>query len=1066
MTCRNGSWKAVHARHQQWSADGTWERLVKQVQAEADAAGEIDWDMSVASTTVRAHQHAAGARIDPPQPPASKGTRWETPGRAVVEGSFNRLGAALCRWWVAGESGHRRTPAPSSLDGKQCAHAGHYPGAGTRAWEKTNSVDEARALLADYGQWAKDDTATDAARYEALTELVASLLEQVITDDAVRRVDLEGLPGLGFEFEGRDYLLSLAIGPNHARGRAVLSARQSGLEFERWALLWWTATITPDVDDLDQVEDAVRAFGVVLDRTHLDAAVGGLRSLPELIRDTFRQRQPHIPLARLLTASLPPDRPWPMTPAARISPAVRVEMQAQAPLAAELLFVGVRALTDPPSGLAARSWPGGTSLLITGAHGVMEVGTRGAARWRLELSGCHGIPLLQPDDALLVMCGPALVRWHDGALTVLAGAFEEGAQLLAGPSGEPWVLSGSGVTFGAGDGTLALTRVGSALGDQLRYPIAFEAAVRSAVWLDGRRFFLAAGGHSTVVDLGRSTDAGRREQWIPTAGHYPAHLLADGSGHVLSASPDGSGNHVLLHRTLVADRASETVADLRLAQVFGLAQTDRADGPVYLLASLPDNDPSRMRPVVVKLSSDQLASEGDTDPARARLQRYELVSGSARGEKKDYRLERLPLAEGGQAEVFRAMHKASRVDVAFKRRLGKGARERRRMAREIEFAQRLGDHPHVMPVLDFSPDHAWFVMPMAQATAEDRRSNLLEPGRLRELVDAVASALSAAHEHGDGWLHRDIKPSNILYLEDRWVLADWGIVRRPRGQTSDLGVLTNGALGTEGFAAPELASDAHDATFASDIYSLGQLIGWILTGTWPQPNVPLLPPPGPWYGVVRRATHLTPSLRPQNIASFLDLVEKETTPAAGLPIVQARQLLKAAADQGSAVGQLLDLAADRPGDYELYLEAVAALDIEVAGPVLLSDVPRAVAVFKAMASHARGDERGNWPQFEETDRAIWWLLAAAAAASREEQWMLLDSAVDSMCVWDGSCDQWKPQNSIREWLRTLAGQAATVVASVLRQHPYSARHFHELIEERGVEVSLRGAIHEALAELS
>ena len=81
-------------------------------------------------------------------------------------------------------------------------------------------------------------------------------------------------------------------------------------ESERWALLWWTPTATPYDDDLDRVEDAVRAFGVVLDRARLDAAVAGLRSLPVLIRDTFRQRRPHLPLAELLNASHPPADPW------------------------------------------------------------------------------------------------------------------------------------------------------------------------------------------------------------------------------------------------------------------------------------------------------------------------------------------------------------------------------------------------------------------------------------------------------------------------------------------------------------------------------------------------------------------------------------------------------------------------------------------------------------------------------------------------------------------------------------------------------------------------------------
>jgi len=86
---RFGPWKTVYERHRLWSADGTWERLLQQVQAEADAAGEFDWDISVDSTIVRAHQHAAGARTDPPPPLSSKGDglaehQDETPWQSLV----------------------------------------------------------------------------------------------------------------------------------------------------------------------------------------------------------------------------------------------------------------------------------------------------------------------------------------------------------------------------------------------------------------------------------------------------------------------------------------------------------------------------------------------------------------------------------------------------------------------------------------------------------------------------------------------------------------------------------------------------------------------------------------------------------------------------------------------------------------------------------------------------------------------------------------------------------------------------------------------------------------------
>ncbi|WP_420802361.1 IS5 family transposase [Streptomyces taklimakanensis] len=81
---RFGPWKTVCERHRLWSADGTWERLLQQIQAAADAADEIDWNVAVDSTIVRAHQHAAGAHTEPPPALAPKGAEPRTPGRNAV----------------------------------------------------------------------------------------------------------------------------------------------------------------------------------------------------------------------------------------------------------------------------------------------------------------------------------------------------------------------------------------------------------------------------------------------------------------------------------------------------------------------------------------------------------------------------------------------------------------------------------------------------------------------------------------------------------------------------------------------------------------------------------------------------------------------------------------------------------------------------------------------------------------------------------------------------------------------------------------------------------------------
>ncbi|WP_406116402.1 IS5 family transposase [Streptomyces sp. NBC_01014] len=59
---RYGPWATLHTRFRRWALDGTFEHMLSAAQARADAAGDIDWLVSVDSTIVRAHQHAAGAR--------------------------------------------------------------------------------------------------------------------------------------------------------------------------------------------------------------------------------------------------------------------------------------------------------------------------------------------------------------------------------------------------------------------------------------------------------------------------------------------------------------------------------------------------------------------------------------------------------------------------------------------------------------------------------------------------------------------------------------------------------------------------------------------------------------------------------------------------------------------------------------------------------------------------------------------------------------------------------------------------------------------------------------------
>jgi transposase len=53
-----GPWQTVWKRHKRFCTDGTWDKIHARLVAEADAAGEVDWSVSVDSTVNRAHQHA------------------------------------------------------------------------------------------------------------------------------------------------------------------------------------------------------------------------------------------------------------------------------------------------------------------------------------------------------------------------------------------------------------------------------------------------------------------------------------------------------------------------------------------------------------------------------------------------------------------------------------------------------------------------------------------------------------------------------------------------------------------------------------------------------------------------------------------------------------------------------------------------------------------------------------------------------------------------------------------------------------------------------------------------
>jgi transposase len=76
---RYGPWRTVASRFYRWQRAGIWAQLFSAVQAQADAQGQLNWDVHyLDGTMIRAHQHAAGAK---------KGTQSLKPSAGAGAGS-------------------------------------------------------------------------------------------------------------------------------------------------------------------------------------------------------------------------------------------------------------------------------------------------------------------------------------------------------------------------------------------------------------------------------------------------------------------------------------------------------------------------------------------------------------------------------------------------------------------------------------------------------------------------------------------------------------------------------------------------------------------------------------------------------------------------------------------------------------------------------------------------------------------------------------------------------------------------------------------------------------------
>jgi serine/threonine protein kinase len=328
--------------------------------------------------------------------------------------------------------------------------------------------------------------------------------------------------------------------------------------------------------------------------------------------------------------------------------------------------------------------------------------------------------------------------------------------------------------------------------------------------------------------------------------------------------------------------------------------------------------------------------------------------------------------------VFRASDEQQNIDVAVKMiqpRFVQTAEEREAFNRAVEPARRFMQ-PSLARVHDLGVEQGWpfvsysFLDGLTLRRMIDSRLAKGQTFTLEEVepfLGQLAAALEAAHPLG---AHADLKPENVVILPDMLRVVDWGLAR---GLPRLPFVQAQKQRSTHRYLAPEVVSGG-EADPRADLYSLGVLVGEMLTGLTPDDDIPELRLTAPELpeaveGFYRRALNERPEARFRGVRElyeeFVTLLAPAASPVA-VPIARAdvpavAEAVPAASE--AAVEELEPLspvaAADDPAA-EAPLSSAAEVPAPAAEAIPSPSRRRPSRASRGLPSRLRGTPARSW----------------------------------------------------------------------------------------------------------